>query len=201
MQHVWDQHRMEEEWGFLLIDHARNAFNELNRTIMLWKVRHEWPSGARFTFNCYKHWSILVIRGNNGTGVMLFSKEGVTQGDPISMFAYGVGVLPLIRQLKKQFPEVGQPWYADDAGAARNFDSIRSHFIRLQEIGPNFGYFPEISKSIIVVPQHNLEAATLAFADMGFEVTTGHRYLGGFLSEPDALKNWLAKKHIIGRKR
>jgi hypothetical protein len=26
----------------------------------------------------YKHWSILVIRGNNGTGVLLFSKEGVT---------------------------------------------------------------------------------------------------------------------------
>jgi hypothetical protein len=31
MQHVWDQHHMEEEWGFLLVD-ARNAFNELNRT-------------------------------------------------------------------------------------------------------------------------------------------------------------------------
>jgi hypothetical protein len=80
MQHMWELHKAEEEWGFLLID-ARNAFNEMNRTVMLWTVRHEWPSGARFTFNCYKHWGTLVIRNNNGT--FICSKEGVTQGDPL----------------------------------------------------------------------------------------------------------------------
>jgi hypothetical protein len=85
--------------GFFSHIDARNAFNKLNRTVLLRTVRHEWPSGARFTFNCYKHWTILVIRGNGGTGVFLSSKEGVTQGDPISMVAYGIGVLPLIRQL------------------------------------------------------------------------------------------------------
>ncbi len=193
LQHVWDQHHMEEFWGFLLID-ARNAFNELNRTLMLWTVRHEWPSGARFTFNCYKHWSILVIRGNNGTAAFLFSKEGVTQGDPISMVVYGLAVLPLIRRLKQEFPEVEQPWYADDAGAAGNFDAIRRHFTKLQEIGPNYGYFPELSKSVLVVSQCNFEAAKLAFADLGFEVTTGHRYLGGFIADKDALTAWIQGK-------
>ena len=39
----WAQHSQEEEWGFILID-ARNAFNEENRTAMLWAVWHEWPS-------------------------------------------------------------------------------------------------------------------------------------------------------------
>ena len=29
-----------QEWGFLFID-ARNAFNEINRTVMLWVIRHE----------------------------------------------------------------------------------------------------------------------------------------------------------------
>jgi hypothetical protein len=50
----------------------------------------------------------------------------------MSMVAYGIGVLPLIRsQLKHEFLEVKQPWYADDAGAAGNFDFIRRHFTKL----------------------------------------------------------------------
>jgi hypothetical protein len=103
--------------GFLLVD-AANAFNELNRTAMLWTIRHEWPSGARFASNCYRHWATLVIRGKGGTVVLIFSKEGVTQGDPLSMFGYGIGILPLICKLTLEFPAVKQPWYyADDAGA------------------------------------------------------------------------------------
>jgi hypothetical protein len=71
---MWDVHHMEEEWGFLLID-VRNAFNEQNRTRILWALHHEWPSGARFTFNCYRHWCILVIRGKDGFGaVFILSK-------------------------------------------------------------------------------------------------------------------------------
>ena len=54
MRVLLEEHSKEEDWGFLLID-ARNAFKEENRTSMLWDVRHECPSGAQFTFNCYCH--------------------------------------------------------------------------------------------------------------------------------------------------
>jgi hypothetical protein len=121
MQALWDLHETEENWGFLLID-ASNAFNEQNRIKMLWAVGHKWPSGARFLLNCYKHWAVLMLRGNHGHSVFIFSKEGVTQGDPLSMFAYGIGMLPLICQLKTEFPQVEQPWYANDAGASTKFD-------------------------------------------------------------------------------
>ena len=40
MRVFWDEHKKEEDWGFLFID-ARNKFNEENRTAMLWAVRHE----------------------------------------------------------------------------------------------------------------------------------------------------------------
>jgi hypothetical protein len=65
---LWQQHKEEEEWGFLLVD-ASNAFNELNQTSMLWMIQHEWPSGAWFAFNCYCHWGMLVICGKGGLHV------------------------------------------------------------------------------------------------------------------------------------
>jgi len=95
MQHAWDVNYASNEWGFLLID-ACNAFNELNWTTMLWVVCHEWPSGAQFCFNTYHHWSTLVIHHHNSTGHYLYSQEGVTQGDPVAMVAYGLSTLPLI---------------------------------------------------------------------------------------------------------
>ena len=84
---------------------------------MLWAVRHEWPSGAQFTFNCYCHWAMLVVSNtSDGSGHFLHSKEGVTQGDPLTMIAYGIWVLPLIRDLRRDHPRVTQSCYADDAG-------------------------------------------------------------------------------------
>ena len=82
--------------GFLLID-AHNAFNEENRTAMLWAVRHELPSVARFTFNWCRHWYTLVIIAINGTGRFLYSKDGVTQGYPLAMVKYGMVILLLVR--------------------------------------------------------------------------------------------------------
>jgi hypothetical protein len=60
---------------------------------------------------------------------LLYSKEGVMQGDPLSMFGFGIGILPLIRRLKQEFPAVKQPWYADDAGAGGSFTDLQQFFI------------------------------------------------------------------------
>ena len=48
---------------FLLMQ--KNTFIEGNRKMMLWVVRHKWPSGARFMFNIYRHQSVLVVRGES----------------------------------------------------------------------------------------------------------------------------------------
>ena len=47
--------------GITLVD-AGNVFNELSRLAMLWTVRHRWPAGARFAFNCYKHCVQVILR-------------------------------------------------------------------------------------------------------------------------------------------
>ena len=47
--------------------------------------------------------------------LILLSKEGVTQEDPLAMALYGIVLLPLAEILRADNPTVLQPWYADDA--------------------------------------------------------------------------------------
>jgi hypothetical protein len=169
MQHMWERHKAEQEWGFLLID-AKNAFNEQSRTAMLWTVRHQWPSGARFTFNYYKHWGTLVIRNNNGTGAFIYSKEGVTQGDPLSMFVMASDYyLSFVRNLFQQRRRLGT-WMmrVQAASSTLLINNLQS-------------YKKSDTKSILIVSHDNLPVATAAFKDSAFTITTSNRYLGGFI--------------------
>jgi hypothetical protein len=122
---------------------------------MLWTVRHEGAQGSPSTATNTGHAQIR----NNGNGTFIHSKEGVTQ-ETASMFAYGVGLSPHSCS-QGIFPAVDQTWYADDAGAGGKFNAIKQ-FAKLQEIGPHYGYYPEPTKSILLISFSNLPAATAA---------------------------------------
>jgi hypothetical protein len=74
-------------WVGFPLGQCKNAFNEENWMGMLWTIRHKWPSGVWFTFNCYKHRGTLVLRSKHNWkhDIFLHSKEGITQGDPLSL--------------------------------------------------------------------------------------------------------------------
>ena len=78
-----------EPGGTTLVD-ACNGFNELSRLEILWTVRHLWPVGARFAFNFYRHWGQLLLSQPGDALVILLIREGVTQGDSLSMVLYGI---------------------------------------------------------------------------------------------------------------
>ena len=82
---------------------------------MLWTVRHRWQAGARFSFNFYKHWAQLLLRQLGELPVTILSREGVTQGDPLSMVLYGITLVPLAEELRSADPGLISPFYADDA--------------------------------------------------------------------------------------
>ena len=81
--------------GLLLID-ASNTFNSLNCTAMLLHARVLWPCCSCFHFNSYCGWSVLALQGSID---FLYSKEGVTHGDPLSLFMNVIGTVPLICSL------------------------------------------------------------------------------------------------------
>ena len=166
-------------WGVLLVD-AKNAFNSINRAAALWNARILWPSACRFLFNTYRGWAALVVARSDS---ILFSKEGVTQGDPLSMFLYAVGTLPLVSELKRD--DVTQVWYADDASASGQIESLKKWFDVLMARGPQFGYFPEPKKSFLVVHDTFINHAEQVFIDCGIQVVSSRRFLGGIIGDSD----------------
>ena len=76
---------------------AENAFNSLNRIAALWNACVLWPRCSQFLFNTYQGWAALVV---HSTQLQLYSKEGVTQGDSLSMLMYAVSSLPLSSSLE-----------------------------------------------------------------------------------------------------
>ena len=168
----------EDGWGVLMID-ASNAFNSINRQAALWNVRVIWPSCSLFVFNTYRGWAPLVVTDSNE---YLYSKEGVTQRDPLSMFVYAVATLPLIERIGH--PNAGRDvWYADDASACAPLNDLLSWFSKLLSVGPSYGYYPESQKCVLVVSPDHLTAASDLFDSYGVTVTTSHRLLGGVVGD------------------
>ena len=66
----------------------------------------------------------MIRRDDGYDRYLLTSEERVTQGDPLSMVLYGIGMLILTRNLKDAVLERIQPWYADVVGAGGEFDDI-----------------------------------------------------------------------------
>ena len=148
---------------------------------MLWKVRHLWPCGAHLFFSCYCHWSSLFLRNGNRTASFLHIKEGVIQGVPLAMIVYGIGILPLINNLKQEIPCVTQPWYSDDAGSLGTFARLETYFDYLTRQGPGRGYYPESSKSVLIVRSYNLKSGKVFGARHGFKVLTVTHNIGGYI--------------------
>ena len=111
------------------------------------------------------------------------------------MIVYGIGVLPRIWELRNAHPRATQPWYADDTGAGGTFQQIQEHLWDLEVRVPACGYYPEPTKSILVVASGNVARAEEHFRGIGIRVVTENRYLEGYSGDAEAEKGWLWKKY------
>ena len=83
---VNDLFQSDENHGFIQID-ASNAFNSINRNILLSNIKIVCPEIATYIINCYIRPARLFVMG----GKEITSSEGTTQGDPIAMSMYAIG--------------------------------------------------------------------------------------------------------------
>ena len=166
---------------------AKNGFNELGRKAMLWTVHLRWPRGAQFIQNCCCHSAQLILRHPGQPCHILCSKEGVTQGDPLSMVACGLGLLPLAEQLRMEVPDLLQPWCADDSAMAGSTRSIAKAMDLLLVLSPTQGHHPEPSKSIYLMRTGSEGDTSAELGQFKFQFIRGSCYVSGFLGSTKSL--------------
>ena len=122
----------------------------------------------------------------------LQSKESTTQGDPLAMAIYATAIRPLIDRLQN---EAIQIWYAHDAAAAGKLPDVKEWWDKLQVSGPDFGYFPNALKSIVVMKPSHVEEAIKIFADSEMTITSDRtKYLGTPIGGEAFMKTVIEKK-------
>ena len=97
---------------------AHNEFITINRKVLLHNIEFICSEIAIYVHNCYIKLDILFVTG----GVEISPDEGSTQGDPIAMPLYSVGVTPLLMAIKTQ--NVKHAAFADDLNGAGYLNAL-----------------------------------------------------------------------------
>ena len=117
----------------------------------------------------------------------------MTQGDPISMFMYAIGTLPLIQHLKNT-DKWCQVWYADDSSVSGKLPLLWECLKMLMERGTDFGYFPEPSISCLNVNELNVDMANQLFGETGLKIVTSGRFLVGVVRNKGGREAFVKRK-------
>ena len=129
----------------------------------------------------------------------------------MAMAWYACSTTPIIKHLNQRFEEthsrmddegrtsirstVKQAWFADDATVSGSIDDLSTYWKELLRIGPNYGYFPNPTKTVLIVKPDTHERATEIFGDSGVIITSdGQRQLGAALGSEDFRTEYVTKK-------
>ena len=147
-------------------------FNAVNRKAFLHNMAVICSLIATFMHHCYPKPSHLFVI----SVVEILSSEGTTQGDPVAKNCYkiavAINIIPLILPVLKitdQYPHGTSKAaaYADDLTAAGIVKGIKYWWEQLCKLDPKFGYFPEATKSWLIVEVNTEDKATEIFGGRG----------------------------------
>ena len=183
MKAIFDKDECE---GMIFVD-ASNAFNQLNREATIINCQSICPALAPVLINTYRLPPSLYVDGE-----CIKSFEGTTQGDPLGLAMYAIGTSPLIKSLCGLAEQV---WYADDSSAGSTLTNLKRWWDALSQYGPKYGYFPNSSKTKLLVKPQYVEEAHTIFQGTGIEVChDGGKYLGGAIGTSSFIESFLQQK-------
>ena len=182
---------LDSTHGFIQID-ASNAFNSINRQILLHNVKILCPEIATYISNCYIKPARLFITG----GGELSSKEGTTQGDPIAMGMYALGLMSLLTSVITS--ETNKLYKSHSLTTLREvgtIDELQKWWENVLYYGPYLGYHVNELKSWLITKEDHLEQARQKFKNSAIKITTeGHRHLGAVVGNQENKESYVAEK-------
>ena len=180
----------EEATDALLLVDADNTFNSLNRKVLLQNIKYLCPLMAVYIRNCYIVPSRLFVLG----GTEISSSEGTTQGDPLAMPVYAIGITPLLEIIKPETQKdiaMKHVAFADDLGGAGELLKLRRWWDNIVSRGPKLGYNRNTSTSWLVVKPQAEEKAQKIFGGTSIDITTeGRKYLGGYTGSESGCRKY-----------
>ena len=85
--------------------------------------------------------------------------------------------------------------FADDVTASGNLEALRRWWDTLMQIVPNYGYYPQPTKSWLIVIENKLEEAVWVFGGTNIQIfTEGKRHLGAVIGTEENKKNYINDK-------
>ena len=150
-----EAHGDSDNYILVQID-ASNAFNSCNRAMILREVVKHLPGLARWTHASYGHASALFCGD-----VVIMSRAGTQQGDPLGMLYFALVLHPLLLRareldgLSKDGPL--QVWYADDGNIVGKVADVALILKFLIDEGPAYGFSVHPTKTKAWWPTMDLD--------------------------------------------
>lgn len=189
-------YEQDECQGVMLVD-ASNAFNTLNRKTAIHNIKRKCPSFAPYVENTYRQPADLFIvsRDRMEKGEKIESREGTTQGDPIAMAMYALGLSVLQSKISYETTRVKQVAYADDLTGAGEIANLKKWWDEILVWGPKVGYNPNAIKSVLIVKADQYDRALEIFRDSGVVITKeGQRHLGAVIGTEEYKIKYVKEK-------
>jgi hypothetical protein len=139
----------EEGLSMLLVD-FKNAFNLVDREVMLQEVRRRCPAISRWVEFCYSSPARLYYGEHT-----LWSHQGVQQGDPLGPLLFALVLHPLACKIRDSFSLPLQAWYLDDGTIIGDTLTVGKALELIMIDGPHYGLHLNVDKTEVFWPKED----------------------------------------------